>query len=122
MLAVAGSRFIAQPATLKGYACYRVKNVTYPGIIEKPEAETVGCIYSGINAASWTRLDAFEGSPYIRTRITVATEAEPNVPAQAYVIPTHNRAILTAELWDFTNFLTHDLDTFMKTYFASHKP
>ena len=122
MYAVAGSRYLSQPAILKGYACYRVKNATYPGIIEEPRAETLGCVYRKIDKATWERLDAFEGTLYKRTVITVATETEQNLPVQAYVIPTDKRATLTSELWDFTHFLTHGLDTFMKTYFASHMP
>jgi len=122
MHAVAGTAYLSQPATAKGYACYQVKGATYPGLIEKTDTETTGCIYQSITEASWKRLDEFEGILYIRQSISVTTQTGQKVSAQAYLIQPDKQHDLTSIIWDFDHFLSHNLDTFIKRNFGGHLP
>ena len=122
MRVVSGVEFPSQQATLKGYGCYLVKGQTYPGLIEEQSVETEGCIYIGITEAAWKRLDVFEGAFYDRIDITVSTETDPSVPAQAYVVSPEKREMLSSDLWNYDYFLEHGLETFMRLYMNTHRP
>ena len=67
MEAVTGRRFAAQKAMLHGYARFRVKGASYPGVVEAVGATTDGVLYLDVDAPSLARLDAFEGAFYQNT-------------------------------------------------------
>ena len=67
MEAVTGHRFASREAMLHGYARFRVKGTSYPGIVEAAGATTDGVLYLDIDAPSLARLDAFEGAFYQNT-------------------------------------------------------
>jgi gamma-glutamylcyclotransferase (GGCT)/AIG2-like uncharacterized protein YtfP len=122
MRAVTGHAYSSQAATLSGYARYRIKNATYPGIIADTRAETSGRIYFDVDDTSWTKLDAFEGAPYQRLTLSVVAADGATYLADAYVIPASARGILSTAPWMLDQFLAHDQDTFMATYFAVRQP
>src|SRR3990172_499648 len=106
MEAVAGRRFRAVPATLSGYARFRVVGQLYPGAVEQAGSSISGRLWLGLDRAALRRLDRFEGREYVRRRLPVGTAQGP-VPAEAWVIAPSRRALLAPEPWDPETFRRH---------------
>jgi gamma-glutamylcyclotransferase (GGCT)/AIG2-like uncharacterized protein YtfP len=68
---VVGRVLPARPARLHDYARHRVRDQLYPGIVPRPGASTVGTLLVDLDDADLQRLDDFEGSLYVRTRVEV---------------------------------------------------
>ncbi len=105
--AVVGRRFRGRPATLGGYARYRVRGAVYPGVVRDASCSVEGLLYEPVTEADWHRLDAYEGDQYERCVVRVhAGDAE--VEAGCYVILPECRSILSDESWDIDDFVrTH---------------
>ena len=116
MEAVTGRRFASRKATLRGYARFRVKGASYPGLVEAAGATTDGVLYLDVDAASVVRLDAFEGAFYQRTRVEVYTPEHDRWPAEVYVVPPHHRAHLSSEAWRLDDFRREHLEAFLASY------
>jgi len=99
---VSGIDFTAmqlQPATLRDFQRYRVKDVQYPGIVPSEGDHVSGVIVRGITQEAATRLDHFENDGYDRENVTVETKFGRQVNAAAYI--ASNRMVLEEEPWDF---------------------
>jgi gamma-glutamylcyclotransferase (GGCT)/AIG2-like uncharacterized protein YtfP len=113
MRAVTGGEYPAQPARLEGYARYCLAGRSYPGLRLEPGAETVGTLYSQVDAEALRRLDEFEDDFYRRETLPVITESGPAVPAEVYVIPPAHYALLIGRSWDLEEFRRTGLREFM---------
>lgn len=111
--AVCGSPRPLRPATLFDYARFRVRNHVFPGIVPAPGAATLGVLVDDIDAALWRRLDAFESDLYERRPVTVTTADADAVDAYAYVVPSHNRHILSGEAWSPAEFAARHLAAYL---------
>jgi len=116
MEAVTGRRFAAQQALLHHYARFRLKDATYPGLVEAAGATTDGVLYLDIDAPSLARLDAFEGTFYQRTRVEVETPEGKRWPAEVYVVEPHHRRHLSFEAWRLDDFRREHLEAFLASY------
>jgi gamma-glutamylcyclotransferase (GGCT)/AIG2-like uncharacterized protein YtfP len=115
---VTGRRFPGIEAVLANFARYRIKNAVYPGVIAEDGATTEGILYFEVDADSLHRLDAFEGTPYVRTRLPVHTLNGEKVIAEVYIVAEHHRAVLTGKPWDKLEFARRHL----RRYFERIKP
>jgi gamma-glutamylcyclotransferase (GGCT)/AIG2-like uncharacterized protein YtfP len=95
MRAVTGREFDLLPASLPGYACFRVRGAAYPGVV-------------------LARLDRFEGRVYERRRVTVRVEPDERREAWAWVIRPEHRSLLSNEPWNRERFVRHDLPSFLR--------
>ena len=103
---VVGQSFRAVAGTAAGYAIYRVRQATFPGIIAADEAQSVrGIVYLDVDAASIERLDRFEDDFYRRLSIPIACDDGERRSAEAYVVPTEQRSVLTDEIWQADAFV-----------------
>lgn len=59
------------PALLHGYCRRRVRYADYPGIIEDEGHQVFGSFTTGLTSANMDKLDYFEGSQYVRKRVSV---------------------------------------------------
>ena len=116
MRRVTDGQFRCQEAFLRGYARFRVRRQSYPAIIPFPDKETDGVVYFDVDDASVQRLDAFEGTLYMRTEVNVETETREWVEAETYVMRWAERKRLTAEPWDELEFRDQHLAQFLSTY------
>lgn len=116
MEAVTGCRFAAREALLRGYARFRVKGASYPGVVASVAATTDGVLYLDVEAASIARLDAFEGAFYQRTRVEVETVAGERLPAEVYVVPPRHCDHLSSEAWRLDDFRRAHLAAFLASY------
>ena len=116
MEVVTGRRFSSRKATLAGYARFRVKGATFPGLVEAAGATTDGVLYLDIDAPSLARLDAFEGAFYQRTRVEVDTPEGERWPADVYVVQPHHRRHLSFEAWRLDDFRREHLEAFLASY------
>lgn len=102
---VTAARFPSEPAVLDGYARFRLRNRSYPGLVAAAGASTAGTLYSGVGAPALALLDEFEDDCYKRRPVRVRTVSGATATAYAYVIPDHRRDLLGTEPWDREAFL-----------------
>lgn len=97
--ALTGRSFAAIEARLPGYDRYLLRGQPYPGIVRSPGGVVPGTLYLGVDGDALRRLDRYEGPPYRRTEVTVATGSAGRVAAWAYVIPRGLRGMLSDRRW-----------------------
>ena len=86
-------------AVLHGYEARRLREVTFPGLIEAPGCETPGLLYRGVSAAAMARLDAYEDDCYLRVPLTILTEIGCPETAEVYLIAPAHRSLVLDERW-----------------------
>ncbi len=115
--------FPSQPATLHGYARYRIQDAVFPGIIqvneespvqESPvqESQVQGVLYQGLDEDTLFELDAYESDLYNRIAVT-ATTANGPIDCTAFVIPASHSSALTNEPWDAKQFEQQELAKYL---------
>ncbi|MFG3615093.1 gamma-glutamylcyclotransferase family protein [Nocardia sp. NPDC047654] len=72
----------SEPAELTGWRAAALPRRIYPGLVGAPLGRTRGAVLSGLTAAEWTILDAFEDDEYDLRRVCVEHR---NVPVWTYV-------------------------------------
>jgi len=114
--AVTGRTYPGTAATLYEYALYRVKNAKYPGIIPSADSKVEGVVYEDVSDNDLKVLDLFESDLYRRQLLDVKLPDDKICKAWCYVIPDHNKSMLTDDVWRLKDFLEHGLESFMKGY------
>ena len=110
---VAGASFPTQPATLDGFAAWKVRGESYPGLAPAPGQHTDGVLHLGVTAEAAARLDAFEGPFYERLTVAVSLADGTSVPAFAYVVAPTHRHDLEPVRWDADAFQRLHLARFL---------
>lgn len=103
--AVVGCHHEPLKAMLGGYARFRVRDTSFPGIIVTPTIEPLeGKLYLGLNPKLVSLLDQFEGDLYYRQLVNVQTSDGHQYRANTYVVRPENRHLLTNDPWYPKNF------------------
>ncbi len=104
--AVVGRRFDVRPASLTGFAVYRVVDDVYPVMIAAgPTARVEGAVYLDLDGHVLTQLDLYESESYERREVEVVVGATgPRLTCQAYVLPESRRTFASDEAWDLDWF------------------
>lgn len=106
--------FPAQPATLRGYEIYCVKDALYPGIVCTENDSIVnGLMYEGLDEDTLYELDTYESSFYERIPVVAVTNDGSEQECHAYVVPGTRRDLLTKERWDAEFFREHELEKYL---------
>jgi gamma-glutamylcyclotransferase (GGCT)/AIG2-like uncharacterized protein YtfP len=113
MRQVTGQTLPGEPATLEGFARYRVRDADYPGLLPEPGARTEGTLYRALDADSLATLDRFEGALYERRTLAVTKHDGTSVSAQVYVVREAHRHTLSREPWDKAAFARESLAGFV---------
>ncbi len=116
MEAVTGGRFASRNALLNGYARFRLRGATYPGLIPRQGATTEGVLYLNVDPPSVARLDAFEGAFYDRVRVEAETPDGDRLLAEVYVVTPSHRHRLSSEAWRLDDFRREHLEAFLASY------
>ena len=107
------SDFSSHPATLPGFAIYRLKDAVFPGIVRaNPHDHVSGLLYLDLDEDAMFELDAYESDLYDRIPVIAATEAGP-IECTAFVIPDSRRHVLTNESWDAQSFREKQLAKYL---------
>ena len=122
MAAVSGSHFSYQPATLFAYRRSPVMGETYPGIVPAENGVVEGVLYRDVSDAACAKLDAFEGSEYMRTVVQVRLADGHFEWAWAYVFKPELADRLAPGDWDFAHFLHTEKARFEARYLNKHTP
>ncbi len=104
MLAVTGRSFASRMAILGGFARYRIRGQSFPGIFPEPGASVTGLVYWEIDGLALDRLDAYEDAFYHRETVAISTAAGVGWAAETYVINEESHGLLLREDWCFENF------------------
>lgn len=113
---VAGISLKGATAVLDGYARHPVLGEDYPGMVPDPAQSVSGILYRGLPHTALDRLDRFEGTEYIRCRVTVRVTSGLRIPAWAYVFRPELRSALAPGNWDYETFMTHHQARFRSRY------
>jgi gamma-glutamylcyclotransferase (GGCT)/AIG2-like uncharacterized protein YtfP len=103
---VVGRSFETVEGTAAGFEVFRVRDGVFPGIVEGIDSCAVpGVVYLEVDPQSTERLDRFEDEFYERRAISVDCSDGRRLMAEAYIVPTANRSVLTSEPWGRESFL-----------------
>lgn len=106
--------FPGQPATLRGYSMFRVKDAVYPGITPCDSASEVrGIIYCDLDEDTLFELDTYESTFYKRQPVRATLNDGSEIDCHAYIVPPSRRDMLTDDPWDSNWFRTHELDKYL---------
>jgi gamma-glutamylcyclotransferase (GGCT)/AIG2-like uncharacterized protein YtfP len=116
--AVVGHEFASVKGTAARFAIFRIKDAVFPGIAEAGDQDQVrGVVYLDVDETSLARLDRFEDDFYERRSLLVDCDDGAQRSADAYIVPTANLRVLTAEPWDRDNFVaTGGLEHFIRRF------
>ncbi len=106
----------AEPATLHGFARYKVRGQTYPAMIEQRDGVVEGIVRFDVSEADVARLDKFEGPAYERISIRPSLKTGAPIDCQTYVCRNEYRAGLTSDQWSLDWFEQHGLKPFLNNY------
>ena len=115
-------RYDADPATLVGYVRKTVTGEVYPAITESKEASVTGVVYFDVSVVALERLDAFEGSLYRRTLVTVTASTAQALDAYAYILSPAHVARLSKVDWSYEAFLRNGRSAFLRTHLGIGEP
>ena len=105
----------SEPATLNGFAIFRVRDAVFPGMRRAREVDSVpGILYRGLDEETLFELDTYESDFYRRETVWVTTHGEKAVECQAYVVPESRYAMLTEEPWDAKWFAENELENYLR--------
>ena len=111
--AVTEEQLVAQPAVLKGYQVFSLKNRVYPGIIHEATSEVPGLLVK-VNDQLIRRLDYFEGSEYERKALSVFSNQNKSIEAWVYVLKDSHLHILDTPTWNYDHFLQSNLEEYLR--------
>ena len=114
MRAVTGREFEGEEAELDGFARYRFRDASYPGITPEPGSRTEGTLFRGVDGTALEALDRFEGARYERLEVEVRMRRGGRLAAQVYVVRAADRAELSRDAWDKARFGRQELDAFLR--------
>lgn len=104
----------SQPASLRGYAVFRLQGAVIPGMVHAGEDDqVVGVIYRDLDEATLEELDAYESDLYERVAVEATDVDGTQIECQAYVIPESQRHMLSDEPWDPVRFEKKELAKYL---------
>ena len=112
--ALTGRRFSSRPAVLEGFACYRLRGRSYPGVVPAPGARTVGVLFARVDLRSLALLDRFEGDLYVRREVRVRAGDGRLLAALTYVVAPARRSLLSREPWSRAGFAARHLGSYLE--------
>lgn len=114
--AVTGKVFASEPAILRGYRRYRVKDADYPGIKLDATGSVEGLLLQKVDSDSLRKLDAFEGEYYTRLEVDVELALGEVCRCTSYVIHSDWIHLLSEDAWTLEEFQHTGYQRFRDTY------
>ena len=100
-------------ATLTGYQRFKIKERTFPGLIEKEITITDGMLYRDLDETAIQKLDQFEDVMYERCLVDVEVESKTE-QAFVYVTQKEFEACLLDQEWSLDEFRKKYLRLYLK--------
>ncbi len=110
---IVGRALRGNPATLSGYACFRVRRAAYPAIVPDAGRSTRGEVIGALNRDDWDRLDRYESSLYRRVLVAVRGDDGAHIAAYTYVIEPASVHRLSDEPWEYEWFRRRHLRRYL---------
>ena len=106
---VCGFRGQGQSARIHGFRRVCLKGVAYPAIIQDDAGVVDGLVFlSGLEAAHFQKLDAFEDDFYVRITVEVELASGERLPAQSYALSERYLSLVIDSPWDLGRFTSQD--------------
>jgi gamma-glutamylcyclotransferase (GGCT)/AIG2-like uncharacterized protein YtfP len=106
--------FDSTPATLQGFACYRVREAVFPGIVRSNRTDQVrGVVYLNLDEHTLFEIDTYESGLYKREQVEVTLDDGTVLPCFVYVVPDSRREALTDEPWNADAFEERELEAYL---------
>lgn len=100
-------------ATLSGYQRFKIKERTFPGLIEKENTITDGMLYRDLDKTAIQKLDQFEDVMYQRCFVDVQVNNETE-QAFVYVTQKEYEGCLLDQEWSLDEFKRKYLKLYLK--------
>jgi gamma-glutamylcyclotransferase (GGCT)/AIG2-like uncharacterized protein YtfP len=113
MQAVTGLNLKPVAATLTGYQRFKIKERTFPGLIEKENTVTDGMLYRDLDETAIEKLDQFEDVMYERCLVDVQVNNETE-QAFVYVTQKDYEDCLLDQEWSLEEFKSKYLKLYLK--------
>lgn len=97
--AVIGREPKGQAAWVWGYRRWCVLAANYPALVRGGSRCVAGWLYEGISPQEWQRLDLYEGSEFVRRRISVRRADGQRMSCYAYLWRREQDNKLVARPW-----------------------
>lgn len=96
---VAQEKGVCRRAVLRGYEARKLRDRTFPGLVEWERAVTPGLVYLNVSGEAMARLDAYEDDFYERVALPVVLEDGSTLTADAYLIMSDHRDAVLPDRW-----------------------
>ena len=96
---IANREFDPVPATLTGFAVFRIRGDLYPVMVPDEAQIVVGLVYRDLDAAMIARLDAYESVMYDRVAVEAESTSGERLPCEAYVLAERYRDLRSEQPW-----------------------
>lgn len=114
---VAGRSFANQPATLAGYAVYRVDGDVYPVLVACDQsAPATGVIYFDVDEQTLSRLDRYESEIYARQPVQATLPDGRDIPCETYLLSPQRQQLATRQPWTAEWFEEHALQAYLDRF------
>jgi gamma-glutamylcyclotransferase (GGCT)/AIG2-like uncharacterized protein YtfP len=117
---IVGRQLEGQPATLSGYARFRIADRVYPAIVEAADARVVGVLYRDLDGEEMSRLDVYEGPLYERRHLPVQVGGA-IIAASTYVLKREHAHRLSEEAWDLGHFQREHLEGYLARISSTYR-
>jgi gamma-glutamylcyclotransferase (GGCT)/AIG2-like uncharacterized protein YtfP len=112
---IAGRPFVAEHATISGFAVRRVVDDVYPVLIRAATSSRVdGLVLRDIDQETLARLDAYESDFYERLEVTAALDDGQSIACLTYVLPERNQSAASDETWKADEFVARSLANYLR--------
>lgn len=102
---VVGREWTSEPASVAGYAVFRVADGVYPVMVEAGADDVVrGLVFRNVDAATLQVLDEYESDLYDRIEVRAQIADGEFIGCHAYVLPERNYAHASGEPWSAEAF------------------
>ena len=111
MCALTGANVAASaiPAILPNHRRVKLKNRSYPTVVETSGAEVVGMVFPDLDSFAWRTIDAYEGVEYLLTDCTVRTLTGKFLKVRVFMLREELSHLILDEEWDFDGWQEHNL-------------
>lgn len=112
---VVKGQYHSSVATLNGYRRLAVRGEDYPVIKPANNVQVTGLVYYNVTRPDLAKLDTFEGSYYIRQKVSVVVDGK-LIQADAYLLKPRFYPIATHHPWDEKAFANRGIKRFLTRY------
>mgnify|MGYP002624693902 FL=1 len=113
---IADRDFDSVPATLSGFAVFRIRRDLYPVMVPDSTRVVTGLVYRDLDAAMIGRLDSYESDMYDRVAVEAQLTSGERLACEAYVLAERFRQLRSDQPWTAEWFRREAMAEYLKRF------